>query len=149
MKQSSKQWKIYFHPLFQQQYEELKEKVIRLKANHPVDDIKFHPDVKLFQSLINLIENTIPENPLAQYFVLKDNLKKYSRVKKKGLPERYRLFFRIFPQERAIVILWLGYPRKEGDKKDCYTVFAKMVTKNKFPETFTDIIQEIKESYTD
>lgn len=145
MKKSLKEWKIHFYPLFKEQYEELKENVIKLKANHPVDAIKSHPDVKLFQSLINIIENVIPENPLAQYFVLRENLRKYSRVKKKGLPERYRLFFRVFPKERAIVILWLGYPRKAGDKKDCYAVFAKMVANNRFPDNFADIVQEMKE----
>ena len=90
---------------------------------------------------------------------------KYSRLKKMGLPNRYRLFFKVFPQQKVIIILWLGFPRKderptapigakslrdagalapfgvrrkgtreeEGDKKDCYRVFTKMVKKGQFP----------------
>lgn len=27
--------------------------------------------------------------------------------------------------KKIIIILWLGFPRKEGDKKDCYQVFTK------------------------
>ena len=64
----------------------------------------------------------------------------YSRLKKLGLPNRYRLFFKIFPQQKAIIILWLGFPRKEGDKKDCYRVFTKMVEKGQFPLSLKDLI---------
>ncbi len=50
-----------------------------------------------------------------------------------GLPERYRLFFRAFKKQKIIIILWLGFPRKEGDKKDCYQVFTKKVENGEFP----------------
>ena len=39
-----------------------------------------------------------------------------------GLPARYRLFFLVFPQANTIIILWLGFPLLQGDKKDCYSV---------------------------
>ena len=46
-----------------------------------------------------------------------------------GLPDRYRLFFRPFEAEgrKLLLILWLGFPRKDGDRKDCYAVFKQMV----------------------
>ncbi|MEA5552373.1 type II toxin-antitoxin system YhaV family toxin [Anabaena cylindrica UHCC 0172] len=53
--------------------------------------------------------------------MLQKPLQKYGRLKKMGLPERYRLFFRVFKEQKIIIILWLGFSRKEGDKKDCYT----------------------------
>jgi len=34
---------------------------------------------------------------------------------------------------KYIVILWLGYPRNEGGKNDCYSFFGKMVEKGDFP----------------
>jgi toxin YhaV len=39
-----------------------------------------------------------------------------------GLPNCYRLFFRPFEAEgrRLLLILWLGFPRKEDDRNDCY-----------------------------
>ncbi|WP_442949696.1 type II toxin-antitoxin system YhaV family toxin [Nostoc sp.] len=42
---------------------------------------------------------------------------------------RDKLLFRAFDTEqlKVIVILWLGFPRKEGAKNDCYQVFTKMV----------------------
>jgi toxin YhaV len=77
--------------------------------------------------------------------VLTGALKKYGRMKKMGLPGRYRLFFRVFDTSelKAIVILWLGYPRKEGDRNDCYTVFTKMVERGDFPSTIAELITEL------
>jgi toxin YhaV len=64
-------------------------------------------------------------------------LQKYGRLKKMGLPNRMRLFFRAFKEKKVIIILWLGFPRKEGDKKDCYQVFSKKVLLNECePESF-------------
>ncbi len=59
-----------------------------------------------------------------------------------GLPQRYRFFLKIFDtsEMKAIVIIWLGYPRKEGDKNDCYNVFTKMVDRGEFPEKIGELI---------
>ena len=59
-----------------------------------------------------------------------------------GLPERYRLFFRVFKEQKIIIILWLGFPRKEGDKKDCYQVFTKKVENSDFPENVDQFMIE-------
>ncbi len=60
-----------------------------------------------------------------------------------GLPQRYRLFFRVFDTPlKAIVILWLGFPRKEGAKDDCYEIFTKMVTQGAFPDSLDELIPE-------
>lgn len=135
-------WNIHFHSLFDRQYKELREKVIALKIKLPNEQLILHSDVKLFKALSDICTETIPSDPFAQYFVLKGNLKKYSRVKKKGLPDnRYRLFFKVFKDDKTIVILWLGYPRKEGSKDDCYNVFEKMVLNGKFPDDIEVILQ--------
>ena len=62
-----------------------------------------------------------------------------------GLPGRYRLFFRVFDTSelKAIVILWLGYPRQEGDQNDCYEVFTKMVNRGEFPEEIIELITDL------
>ena len=59
-----------------------------------------------------------------------------------GLPERYRLFFRPFKEPKIIIILWLGFPRKEGDKKDCYEVFTKRVENGDFPDKIEQFMIE-------
>jgi toxin YhaV len=136
-------WEIYFHPqLFARQYQEILVRVQKLQATLEPDDYKTHPTVKLLAAMTIGIEEKIPSNPFATHFALTGALKKYSRMKKMGLPGRYRLFFRVFdtPEMKAIVILWLGYPRKEGDKNDCYAVFTKMVDRGQFPEDISELI---------
>ncbi|MCV3212421.1 type II toxin-antitoxin system YhaV family toxin [Plectonema radiosum NIES-515] len=43
---------------------------------------------------------------------------------------------------KAIVILWLGFPRKEGAKDDCYQVLTKMVARGTFPDSLDELITE-------
>jgi toxin YhaV len=136
-------WEIYFHPqLFEQQYQEIVARVQKLQATLSPDDYKKHPTVKLLVAITIGIEEKIPSDPNAKYFALTGALRKYSRMKKMGLPSRYRLFFRVFDtsEMKAIVILWLGYPRKEGDKNDCYEIFTKMVERGEFPANIADLV---------
>lgn len=133
-------WTILFHPLFDDQWQQLLNLVKSLRSRLSQEDFVQHPQVKLFKALTVGIEEKIPNEPLASYFALRKPLDKYSRLKKMGLPNRYRLFFKVFPQQKVIVILWLGFPRKEGDKKDCYRVFAKMVKKGRFPLALKDLV---------
>jgi toxin YhaV len=115
-------WDIFFHPqLFGVQYQELVDRVAFLKQRLSNDEFK----------------------TFASYFALTGPLKRYGRMKKMGLPDRYRLFFRVFdtPEMKAIVILWLGFPRKEGAKDDCYSVFTKMVMRGEFPSSLEAILE--------
>lgn len=143
----SNDWEIYFHPqLFGTQYQELFERVSKLREKLPEAEFKTHATVKLFAAITIAIETKIPSNPFANYFALTGALKRYGRLKKMGLPQRYRLFFRAFdtPELKAIVILWLGFPRKEGAKNDCYEVFTKMVARGTFPDSLDELIADIE-----
>jgi toxin YhaV len=135
-------WEVYFHPqLFGTQYKELFERVSCLQEQLPEAEYKTHATVKLFAAITVAIETKIPSDPFASHFALTGALKRYGRVKKMGLPERYRLFFRAFDTEqlKAIAILWLGFPRKEGAKDDCYRVFTKMVERGTFPDSLDEL----------
>ncbi len=142
-------WEIYFHPqLFGTQYQELFARVSNLRDKLPEAEFKTHATVKLFAAITVAIETKIPSNPLANYFMLTGVLKGYGRVKKMGLPQRYRLFFRAFDTRelKAIVILWLGFPCKEGAKDDCYEVFTKMVARGTFPDSLNTLVAELEET---
>jgi toxin YhaV len=39
-------------------------------------------------------------------------------------------------------MLWLGLPRKEGDRQDCYQVFARMLANGKLPESYDSLLAE-------
>jgi toxin YhaV len=136
------EWAIFFYPLFNQQWVELSNRVYILKKKLAKEEFIKHPDVKLLKALDIGIKEKIPQDPFASHFVLQKPLQKYGRLKKMGLPERYRLFFRAFKQKKVIIILWLGFPKKEGDKSDCYQVFYKKVTNGDFPESVDDLIAE-------
>jgi toxin YhaV len=143
-------WEVYFHPkLFGTQYQELFERVSFLREHLPDAEYKTHTTVKLFAAITVAIETKIPFDPFASYFALTGSLKQYGRVKKMGLPQRYRLFFRAFETEKlkAIVILWLGFPRKEGAKDDCYRVFTKRVEKGTFPDSLDELLADCEVSF--
>jgi len=136
-------WRIYFiKRLFGKQRRDLQAEVRQLKKTLPTEEYYSHSRVKLYTAIMVAIKEKIPEDPFASHFILKGPLKKYGRVKKMGLPERYRLFFRALqtPDHKAIFILWLGYPRKSGDKNDCYKVFTNMVEKGEFPQSLDNLL---------
>ncbi|MEO0519131.1 MAG: type II toxin-antitoxin system YhaV family toxin [Cyanobacteria bacterium P01_A01_bin.116] len=138
-------WRIYFlRRLFGQQRQDLRAEVRRLKEKLSNEEYVRHPTVKLYVAIMRAVKEIIPADPLASRFALTGPLKRYGRVKKMGLPNRYRLFFRVFQagEQKSIFILWLGYPRKEGDKKDCYAVFKKMVERGDFPGSLDELITE-------
>ncbi|MER3587576.1 MAG: endonuclease [Mastigocladus sp. ERB_26_1] len=131
--------------LFNEQWEELSHRVRILKTKLTKEEFIKHPDAKLLKALDIGIKKQIPQDPFASYFVLQKPLQKYGRLKKMGLPERYRLFFRAFKEQKIIVILWLGFPRKEGDKKDCYQVFSKKVMNGDLPKSIDELLAECQE----
>ena len=136
-------WEILFHPqFFGIQHQELIDRVIQLKQRLPETAFKTHATVKLLAAITIGIETKISADPTASHFSLTGPLKRYGRMKKMGLPNRHRLFFRVFdtPDKKAIVILWLGFPRKQGSKDDCYNVFTKMVMRGEFPTTLEQLL---------
>jgi toxin YhaV len=129
-------WTILFYTDFQTQWDDLINCVIKLKARLSPEDFVCHPDVKLLKAIDTGIRDKIATDPFASHFALRKPLQKYGRLKKMGLPQRYRLFFRAFADQKVIIILWLGFPRKEGDKQDCYAAFSRMVANGKLPSSY-------------
>lgn len=138
-------WTVKYHPVFNQQYQDLIAKVKKQRnkleqGKLTSEKFKKHPDVKLLANLRTCIKEKIVENPLDERYQLRSPLQDYSRVKGLGLPPKYRLFFLVKTEKCMIVILWLGYPREQGSRKDCYEVFKKKVTKGEFPIDSEDLL---------
>jgi toxin YhaV len=136
-----KGWTILFHPLFAQQRLKLLQTSRKLKLKMPEAEWIYHSDVKLLKNMMVGIREKIPQDPFASHFALGGPLSRYARLKKMGLPSRYRLFFKPDKERRVIIILWLGYPRKEGARDDCYAVFEKMISKGEFPPDIDELIR--------
>lgn len=142
-------WRIYFiKKLFGKQRWDLQSEVRQLKKTLPLQDYQSHATVKLYTAIMIAIKEKIPLDPFAAHFALSGPLKKYGRVKKMGLPDRYRLFFRALqtPEQKAIFVLWLGYPRKAGDKNDCYQAFTKMIQRGDFPTSLDELLLNSEEN---
>lgn len=136
-------WTILFYTEFRLQWEDLTAKVIKLKSRLEPKEFVTHPDVKLLKAIDSGIKDKISTDPFATHFALRKPLNKYGRLKKMGLPQRYRLFFRAFADQQVIIILWLGFPRKEGDRRDCYQVFSRMVANGKLPNSYELLLAEL------
>jgi toxin YhaV len=138
------QWNSFgYKPLFYKQFKELKQEVIVLKQKLPAEQFKVHPSAKRLAALVRFLDETIPNDPYASRFALRDALSQYKRAKGMGLSSRYRLFFRVMEANgnKAIFYIWLGYPRKEGDRKDCYEQFRKFILRADFPTSFQDLLE--------
>jgi toxin YhaV len=135
-------WTIFFYTDFRLQWEDLTAKVVKLKSRLDPQDFVTHPNVKLLKAIDSGIRDKIAADPFATHFALRKPLNKYGRLKKMGLPQRYRLFFRAFADRRVIIILWLGFPRKEGDRQDCYEVFSRMIASGKLPDSYESLIED-------
>lgn len=138
-------WEIYFHrDLFGAQRQQLKEQVSHLKTSLPHPEFVKHPTVKLLAAVMVGIKEKIVLDPFAPQFALRGSLRHYGRLKGMGLSDRYRLFFRAFESDgrKVLIVLWLGFPRKEGDKNDCYEVFSRMVQNGDFPETLEQLLEK-------
>ncbi len=136
-------WEIYFHRnLFGKQRRQLKEQVSQLKIDLPANEFIKHPTVKLLAAVMKGIKEKIVIDPFAPQFALKGSLRHYGRLKGMGLSDRHRLFFRAFESgdRKVLIILWLGFPRKEGDKNDCYEVFSRMVRNGDFPNSLEQLL---------
>ncbi|WP_126390181.1 type II toxin-antitoxin system YhaV family toxin [Pseudanabaena sp. ABRG5-3] len=135
-------WEIYFHRnLFGEQRRQLKEQVKQLKVNLPLEEFVKHSTVKLLAAVMVGIKEKIVLDPFAPQFALKGALRHYGRLKGMGLSDRYRLFFRAFESggRKVLIVLWLGFPRKEGDK---YEFFSRMVHNGDFPENLEQMLSE-------
>jgi len=144
---TSNEWNLYYFRIFEAQLIELKEKVVKLKAKDP-EDFKSHKLTKLLASVYNAILEDVPTNPADSQFLLGNTLGKgyrhWKRVKK-GLPNRYRLFFRYENKQKVIMYVWMNDQdtlRKEGSKTDVYAVFEKMLTKGDVPDAIDDLLEK-------
>ncbi len=142
-------WKIYFHNLFNDKYEELYESVLALRKRNPTG-YKKNPRTKLLASVHKAITVDVPENPLHPKFnlgyALGPKYKSWKRVKS-GMPERYRLFFKYNTSEKSIVFAWLNDEyslRKAGDKHDVYRVFERLLECGNIPSEFSALLSSSK-----
>lgn len=140
-------WNLFQFRPFAQRLKALTQDVTSLAQSDP-DGYKQHPKTKLLASVYRSISETVPANPADPVFRLGHTLGRQNsnwRRVKKGLPQRYRLFFMFASNPLQVIIYtWLNDDdslRKEGSRTDVYEVFKRMLERGEVPSTIDELIQ--------
>lgn len=141
-------WGLYYFRVVKVALDELEATVTQLAQNDP-KGYKAHPKTKLLASVYKAITEAVPANPDAPEFRLGKtqgaNNSNWRRVKK-GMPDRYRLFFRFASiPVTVIVYVWFNDEdslRKAGAKTDVYETFKRMLARGEVPRSIEELLSE-------
>jgi len=139
-------WRLYYFRIFKAALDELEAFVAELAERDP-NGYKTHPKTKLLASVYRAVTELVPENPDAPDFRLGKTLgsaNTHWRRVKKGMPDRYRLFFRFASNPvKVIVYGWFNDEdtlRKAGSKTDVYETFQRMLARGVVPATVNELL---------
>ena len=139
---------LYYFRTFKAALDELEAAVTQLAQDDP-RGYKTHPKTKLLASVYKVITEVVPANPEAPEFRLGKTLgadnTNWRRVKK-GMPDRYRLFYRFASSPiKVIVYVWFNDEdtlRKAGSKTDVYETFKRMLARGVVPGGIAELLKQ-------
>lgn len=139
-------WDIFYFRLFSDRLNQLEQDVSRLASADP-QGYKTHPKTKLLKAVYDSIRLDVPTDPSHKKFRLGKTLQQFTdwRRVKRGLPPRYRLFFKFTSTQSLIIYAWLNDEstlRKDGDKNDVYEVFKRLLRRGEVPDSLTALLQQ-------
>ena len=141
-------WTLYAHPLFKEQYLNLKLQVVSLREKDPKGYVRKNATKRL-AAIQRLTFELIPHDPTSAEFrqgsALGDDNKHWFRAK---FFQQYRLFFRYHFESKIIVYAWVNdenNKRAYGSKTDAYKVFERMLKSGHPPETWDELLDAAKE----
>ena len=132
-------WRLYAFEPFAERLAALKKEVERLREKDP-EGYHRHPTTVLLASVYRAVTETVPADPDHPQFRVGHSLgARYAHWRriKRGLPPRYRLFYRFSSRPvQVIVYAWLNDEatlRKAEAKTDVYAVFQRMLARGEVP----------------
>ncbi|MDB5840106.1 MAG: hypothetical protein JWQ23_2058 [Herminiimonas sp.] len=141
-------WQLFYFKLFKAALDELEQVVTKLAEQNPTE-YKSHPKTRLLASVYKCITQLVPANPDHPDFRLGKTLgKEYANRRriKKGMPDRYRMFFRYASSPvQLIVYVWFNDEdtlRKAGSKTDVYEAFKRMLMRGEVPSSINVLLAE-------
>ncbi len=141
-------WRIFAHPLFISQLEELSSKVERLRQKYPKDYQKKNA-AKRLAAINKLAFEIIPQDPTRKEYrqgnTLGSEYKHWFRAK---FFQQYRLFFRYHQQQKIIVYVWVNDEKSKRayeSKTDAYRVFKKMLESGNPPDDWEKLLEQVKD----
>lgn len=141
-------WQLFYFKLFKTALDELERTVAKLAKRDPAG-YKSHPQTRLLASVYKAVTQMVPANPDHADFRLGKALGaeygNWRRVKK-GMPDRYRLFFRFASSPvKLIVYVWFNDERtlrKAGSRTDVYEAFRRMLLRGEVPTSIKGLLAE-------
>lgn len=137
-------WTLYAHPLFIEQYLNLKSQVEALREKDPENYTKKNA-AKRLAAIQRLTFELIPHDPTHADFrqgnTLGEDNKHWFRAK---FFQQYRLFFRYHLESKVIVNAWVNDEKNKrayGSKTDAYRIFEKMVKSGHPPKEWDDLLK--------
>jgi toxin YhaV len=132
-------WRLYAFEPFAERLAALKVEVERLRAKDP-GGYRTHPTTILLAAVYKAVTRTLPADPDHPQFRVGHTLgPRYAHWRriKRGLPSRYRLFYRFSSSPvEVIVYAWLNDEatlRKAGAKTEVYAVFQRLLARGEVP----------------
>lgn len=137
-------WTLYAHPLFIEQYLNLKSQVEALREKDPENYTKKNA-AKRLAAIQRLTFELIPHDPTHADFrqgnTLGEDNKHWFRAK---FFQQYRLFFRYHLESKVTVYAWVNDEKNKrayGSKTDAYRIFEKMVKSGHPPKEWDDLLK--------
>ena len=143
-------WGLYYFRIFKAALDELEAVVTQLAQDDP-RGYKTHPKTKLLASVYKAITEVVPANPDAPEFGLGKTpiprIANWRRVEK-GIPDRYRLFFRSSATNGKVVIYaWLDDIRaieSSHSKMNYFSAFVHFLASGCVPENFDELAKKVQ-----
>ena len=140
-------WRVFAHPLFISQLEELTNKVERLRQKYPQDYQKKNA-AKRLAAINKLAFEIIPQDPTRKEYrqgnTLGSEYKHWFRAK---FFQQYRLFFRYHQQQKIIVYAWVNDEKSKRayeSKTDAYRLFKRMLESGNPPNSWEMLLKQAK-----
>jgi len=140
-------WRIFFHPLFLEQYSRLIAEAEKARRSGP-DVYRSSRQAKMLAAVQKLVFEVVPRDPAAPEFRLGNTLgPEHRHWRRAKFFQQYRLFFRYDSADRIIVFVWLNdenTKRAYGSKTDAYAVFRKMVERGNPPDDLKKLMRAVR-----
>jgi len=141
-------WHLFYFKLFKAALDELERTVAKLAKRDPAA-YKSHPKTRLLASVYKAMTQTVPAGPGHPDFrlgkALGSEYGNWRRVKK-GMLDRYRLFFRFASTPiKLIVYVWFNDEHhlcKAGSKTDVYEALRRMLQRGEVPASIPQLLAE-------
>lgn len=138
-------WSLYGHVIFIDDVNALLEDVeARVRANARAAAAS--QAYALLKCVMTSVRVRVPANPDHPEFRLGKTIGRgntHWRRVKKGMPNRYRLFFQFLSKApKSITYAWFNDEttlRKAGDKSDCYAVFKAHMAAGRIPNDYAQL----------